>query len=97
MRKCCFPIFPENNFSGSSVIRIFRRSRYEMRVFSDFRTKKFRPGDGRIFLYKRKPFCLTHKNLKKVLLKIGKSAGLIPRPSESQVWLYYFREKRWFP
>ena len=46
---------------------------------------------------KRKRFCLTHKNLEKVLIKIGKLPGLLPRPSESQVWLYYFKEKRWFP
>lgn len=33
------------------------------------------------------------KNLKKVLIKIGKLPGLIPRPSESQVWLYYSDER----
>lgn len=64
-----------------------------MKVFSDFRAKNFRSGDGRIFLYKRKRFCLAHKNLKKVLIKIGKLPGLLPRPSESQVRLYYSDER----
>ena len=39
-----------------------------MRVFSDFRSKKFRPDDDRVFLYKRKRFCLTHKKPKKIFL-----------------------------
>ncbi len=52
MRNCCFPIFPEKYFSVLIGIRIFRRSRYEMRVFSDFRAKKFRSDDDRIFLYR---------------------------------------------
>lgn len=40
-----------------------------MRVFSDFRAKKIPAGCGRIFLYKRKRFCLTHKKLKKFCSK----------------------------
>ena len=42
---------------------------------------------------KRKRFCFTHKNLEKVLIKIGKLPGLLPRPSESQVRLYYSDER----
>lgn len=39
------------------------------RRFPIFGQKIFRSVDGRIFLYERKRFCLTHKFLKKILKK----------------------------
>lgn len=65
-----------------------------MKAFSDFRTKKnFRPGVAGFFLIKGS----ISDSGKKISIKIVKLPGLLPRPSEGQVWFYYFKEKRWFP
>ena len=64
-----------------------------MKAFSDFRTKNFRPGVAGFFLIKGS----ISDSGKKISVKIVKLPGLLPRPSGSQVWFCYFKEKRWFP
>jgi hypothetical protein len=48
------------------------------------------------FLYKRKRFAHEKNVLNVFLIKIGKRVCLIPRQSESQIWLYYCERKGWF-
>ena len=53
-----------------------------MKAFSDFRTKNFRPGVAGFFLIKGS----ISDSGKKISIKIVKLPGLLPRPSEGQVW-----------
>ena len=64
-----------------------------MNGFSDFGIKKF-PADVMAGFFFVKEAILTHaETFEKSSEKIGKPPGLIPRPSESQVRLYYSVER----